>query len=72
MERSSVKNNPGEEGDLGAAVEQEDKPVHALRSEIADATFDTFAIICRNIHTDTDNSIKDKKPSMLLGWRDSS
>ena len=30
MERSSVKNNSGEESELGLALE-EDKPVHALR-----------------------------------------
>ena len=36
VERSSVKNNSGEESELGLALE-EDKPVHALRFETGDS-----------------------------------
>ena len=60
VERSSVRNNSGKEGELGGAGE-EDKPVHALRLEIAIVIIKTFIIII----------IADNKLVPLVsGWRD--
>ena len=60
VERSSVRNSSGKEGELGGAGE-EDKPVHALRLEIAMVIIKTFIIII----------IADNKLVPLVsGWRD--
>ena len=55
MERSSVKNNSGEESELGLALE-EDKPVHALRFETGEDT-----------NTDTDTTASQYKGKYLCG-----
>ena len=61
VERSSVRNNSGKEGELGGAGE-EDKPVHALRLEIAIVIIKTFIIVI---------IIADNKLVPLVsGWRD--
>ena len=60
VERSSVRNNSGKEGELGG-VGEEDKPVHALRLEIAIVIIKTFIIIII-----TDN----KLVPLVSGWRD--
>ena len=55
-----MRNNSGKEGELGGAGE-EDKPVHALRLEIAIVIIKTFIIII----------IADNKLVPLVsGWRD--
>ena len=55
-----MRNNSGKEGELGGASE-EDKPVHALRLEIAIVIIKTFIIII----------IADNKLVPLVsGWRD--
>ena len=55
-----MRNSSGKEGELGGAGE-EDKPVHALRLEIAMVIIKTFIIII----------IADKKLVPLVsGWRD--
>ena len=59
VERSSVRNNSGKEGELGGAGE-EDKPVHALRLEIAFVII-TFIIII---------IAANKLVPLVSGWRD--
>ena len=55
-----MRNNSGKEGELGG-VGEEDKPVHALRLEIAIVIIKTFIIII----------IADNKLVPLVsGWRD--
>ena len=55
-----MRNNSGKEGELGG-VGEEDKPVHALRLEIAIVIIKTFIIIII-----TDN----KLVPLVSGWRD--
>ena len=55
-----MRNNSGKEGELGG-VGEEDKPVHALRLEIAIVIIKTFIIIIIE---------NNKLVPLVSGWRD--